>query len=352
MNSSISDLLWAKFRLLTVAWFFWGAASLHGALVSEDHLVFGTGAITFDTVSGLRWLDLTHTLHASYNQTEAQLGTGGTFDGFRFASRTEFEQLLNSQGIPAISGNDSFFQFGSGAASPAGTQNIINLLGSTIFQAPGGFIGMYLSDNPSSAVAYRLSYSSAAQVTTVQTITQSRAAQSTNPFGYSSLLVASQPGDSPSNPVLPDNFNDPLVDPPVWRFEDVPGNGRWFDPPLAGAYVYETDGLSNFTQVILPTTVGDADGMFNIGDATNGMVTVAAGSPYVFPVPVSKFTVTGIDPLVDGGDPLAFPTFLAFDQQVVSFTQTAIPEPATLVSIVTAVVAAAYRPRPGRVRPI
>jgi hypothetical protein len=309
--------------------------------MSENHAVFGTGAITFDTVSGVRWLDLAHTLHMSYNQVEAQLGTGATFDGFRYATRTEFEQLLNGQGVPAISGDNSFFQFGSGAASPAGTQSIINHLGSTIFQAPGGFFGMFHTTDPANVVAYRLSYSSAAQITTVQTITQSRNAQSTNPFGFSSLLVVSQPGDSPDNPVLPDNFNDPPVSPPIWRFENVPGSGRWFDPPPASGYVYETNGLSNFTQVILPTTVGDADGVFSIRDSTNGTVSVAAGAAHSFPVPVAKFTVTGINPIVDGGDPLAFPTFLAFDQQIVSFTQMPIPEPATLMLIAAVAVAAA-----------
>jgi hypothetical protein len=338
----------ATLGLLTMALLLAPTTAAPAALLSEDHSVFGTGAITFDTVNGVRWLDLAHTLHMSYNQVEAQLGSSGTFDGFRYATRTEFEQLINGQGIPAISGDNNFVQFGSGAANAAGTQSIINHLGNTIFQAPGGFFGMFHTNDPANVVAYRLSYSSAAQVTMVQTITQSRNAQSTNPFGFSSLLVVSQPGDTPDNPVLPDNFNDPPTGPPIWRFENVPGSGRWFDPPLASGYVYETDGLSNFTQVILPTTVGDADGMFNISDATNGIITVVAGTPHVFPVPVPKFTVTGINPLVDGGDPLAFPTFLAFDQQTVSFTQRPIPEPATLVLIALAAVAAAWRPRAGR----
>jgi hypothetical protein len=312
--------------------------------MSESHPAFGTGAITFDTVSGVRWLDLSNTLHMSYNQVEAQLGSSGTFDGFRFATRTEFEQLINGQGIPAISGDDNFVQLGSGAASAAGAQSIINNLGTTILQAPGGFFGMFLSNHPSNVVAYRLSYSSAAQVTTVQTLTQTRNAQSTNPFGIGSLLVVSQPGDSADNPILPGNFDDPPVGPPIWRFENVPGSGRWFDPPLASGYVYETDGLSNFTQVILPTTVGDADGMFTVHDLTNGSVNIAAGAAHAFPAPVSKFTVTGIDPLVDGGDPLAFPTFLAFDEQTVTFTQTPIPEPGTLSLIASAALMAACWP--------
>ena len=50
----------------------------------------------------------------------------------------------------------------------------------------------------------------------------------------------------------------------------------------------------------------------------------------MFPSPVDFFRITGIDPKVDGGDPLAFPTFLQFDQSIVSFTMTPIPEPSSI----------------------
>ncbi|MHC4997227.1 MAG: PEP-CTERM sorting domain-containing protein, partial [Planctomycetota bacterium] len=120
----------------------------------------------------------------------------------------------------------------------------------------------------------------------------------------------------------------------AWLFDGVVGTGRWFDPPAAHGYEYATDGASNFTQVILPTSVGDADGKYWIDDLINPPVEVMEGVPFVFPTPVNIFQVTGIDPTVDGGDPLAFPTFLAFDQVSVTFTQTPltaeIPEPATL----------------------
>lgn len=118
----------------------------------------------------------------------------------------------------------------------------------------------------------------------------------------------------------------------AWVFENVTGTGRWFDPPAASGYEYAViDGLSNFVSVTLPTGIGDADNMFVIEDAVNGSTLVAGGANHVFTSPVDVFTVTGIDPTVDGGDPLAFPTFLQFDQLTVSFTQTPIPEPGTLV---------------------
>ena len=122
----------------------------------------------------------------------------------------------------------------------------------------------------------------------------------------------------------------------AWVFEDVTGTGRWFDPPLTNGYEYKvTDSLSNFVSVELPTTIGDADNQFVIEDAINSAVLVNGGDMYTFATPVDLFTVTGINPLVDGDDPLAFPTFLAFDQLTVSFTQTpvSIPEPSTLLLV-------------------
>ena len=44
---------------------------------------------------------------------------------------------------------------------------------------------------------------------------------------------------------------------------------------------------------------------------------------------VTQFTVSGIGPTVDGNDPLAFPTFLQFDQSTVNFTMTPVPEPSS-----------------------
>jgi hypothetical protein len=132
----------------------------------------------------------------------------------------------------------------------------------------------------------------------------------------------------------------------AWTFTGVSGDGQWFDPPAADSYIYETDGASNFTQVGLPTGLGDADGLYTITDSVNGSVVVGAGEIHTFPTAVDLFTVTGIDPDVDGGDPLAFPTFLAFDQLTVTFTQTPTPEPATLSLLALGAVAVLKRRRP------
>lgn len=118
-----------------------------------------------------------------------------------------------------------------------------------------------------------------------------------------------------------------------WEFVDVLGTGRWFDPPLTGGYIYQTDGNSSFVAVQLPTTIGDSDNQYLVDDGINVPFLVNGGVTHSFLTPVSSFQVTGIDPVVDGGDPLAFPTFLQFDQTIVSFTQTplVIPEPASAI---------------------
>jgi hypothetical protein len=148
-------------------------------------------------------------------------------------------------------------------------------------------------------------------------------------FAYDGQIVATltlAPGDDPAYPILPTSGGSGAP----FEFDNVAGDGNWFDPPLVGAYIYETDGNSNFTALQLPplSSVPDGDSQYLVS-SVHGDQVVAAGGNYVFPSPVDFFKVSGINPFVDGGNPLAFPTFLAFDEQMVSFTMTPIPEPST-----------------------
>ncbi|MGI9427988.1 MAG: hypothetical protein ACR2NM_04980, partial [Bythopirellula sp.] len=146
--------------------------------------------------------------------------------------------------------------------------------------------------------------------------------------------IINAPFNGPTGEMESDPFNPSSATPNTdggWEFDNVLGTGRWFDPPLTNGYLYETDGLSNFTSVVLPTTVGDSDNMYLVDDGINAPLVVSGGVVHTFPTPVTAFQVTGIDPTVDGGDPLGFPTFLQFDQMFVSFTQTplSVPEPSS-----------------------
>jgi hypothetical protein len=140
----------------------------------------------------------------------------------------------------------------------------------------------------------------------------------------------------------------PGTDSPPWQFEGVNGDGQWFDPTPASGYLYETDGASNFLQVGLPLGLEPAgDGQYQIISAL-GSATVAEGTFYSFPSPVTSFSILEIDPPVDGDDPLAFPVFLQFDASRVSFTITPIPEPNALLLIGLGLLVVGRRNRANR----
>jgi|SaaInl8_200m_RNA_FD_contig_91_415750_length_2235_multi_3_in_0_out_0_1 hypothetical protein len=153
-----------------------------------------------------------------------------------------------------------------------------------------------------------------------------------------STASAGFPGDTQGNPIMPTSqrpVDDPRLPEPTteFTFTDVPGEGRWFDPPMVPAYKYVTDGNSNFTSVILPVGI-DGDGQFLIEVFGQGTAPATEGVAFDFSAhfagDISKFWVLNIDPLADAGDPGAFPTFLEFDAATVTFTQTGVPEPATM----------------------
>ena len=70
-------------------------------LISLDSS-FGTGTITWDTDTGLEWLDLPVTYDLDYATASGLLGT--TYAGFRYASTSEVRGLFDSAGIVGDSG--------------------------------------------------------------------------------------------------------------------------------------------------------------------------------------------------------------------------------------------------------
>jgi len=52
------------------------------------------GTITRDTDTGLEWLDVTETQGLSYNQVIAEMGDGGTYEGWRYAISSELDRLI------------------------------------------------------------------------------------------------------------------------------------------------------------------------------------------------------------------------------------------------------------------
>lgn len=72
----------------------------HATLIERDFLSPGDSAITFDTKTGLEWLDLTVTQgRFSYDSIQVELLPGKEFYGFRYATKTEVDNLLSEFGI-------------------------------------------------------------------------------------------------------------------------------------------------------------------------------------------------------------------------------------------------------------
>jgi hypothetical protein len=67
-------------------------------LVSEDS-DFGENTVTFDTETGLRWLDITESRARSYETILAALEPAGEFEGYRFATEEEVTTLFVNAGI-------------------------------------------------------------------------------------------------------------------------------------------------------------------------------------------------------------------------------------------------------------
>lgn len=73
----------------------------NAAIVSFDS-TFGTDTITRDTSTGLSWLDVNLTHGLTYNQVNGQLGPGGDYEGFRYATAREFDQLIVNFGYTPL----------------------------------------------------------------------------------------------------------------------------------------------------------------------------------------------------------------------------------------------------------
>ncbi|MEW8000470.1 MAG: PEP-CTERM sorting domain-containing protein [Candidatus Thiodiazotropha endolucinida] len=70
-----------------------------GSLVEVDYLTSGDKLLTKDLNTGLYWLDLNQTTNISYQDMLFSLEPGGLFDGFRYASVADVNQLQESAGL-------------------------------------------------------------------------------------------------------------------------------------------------------------------------------------------------------------------------------------------------------------
>ena len=91
--------------IILISCFFSITNQSYAALIEADDSVFGTNAITIDTVTGLQWLDVNYSYGYSHNEINTELQTGGIFEGYRYATVQETQYFVSvSAGIPDIPG--------------------------------------------------------------------------------------------------------------------------------------------------------------------------------------------------------------------------------------------------------
>lgn len=82
--------------------------SASAAVVNANWKTAGDNLLTHDEVTGLKWLDLTETTNISRDYVLTQLGTGGDFEGFHYATSAEVVILWSNFGIDLSAGSASY----------------------------------------------------------------------------------------------------------------------------------------------------------------------------------------------------------------------------------------------------
>lgn len=73
------------------------------SIISIDDPVFGPDSITYDTISGFEWLDVTKSLGRSYDDVSSQFGVGGDFEAWTYAGSYQLGQLISHwTGYPSV----------------------------------------------------------------------------------------------------------------------------------------------------------------------------------------------------------------------------------------------------------
>ena len=74
-------------------------STANAALIDLDWNTTNDSALLKDTTTGLQWLDLSITANQSYNEVMTQLQQGGSYEGFRYATRDEVLHLWSEANI-------------------------------------------------------------------------------------------------------------------------------------------------------------------------------------------------------------------------------------------------------------
>ncbi len=74
----------------------------NAVLIERDWRTANDSLLTYDPATNLEWLDVTVTAGLSYNQVNDQLGSGGLYEGFTFASKQQILSLFSAVDLQEI----------------------------------------------------------------------------------------------------------------------------------------------------------------------------------------------------------------------------------------------------------
>lgn len=112
-------------------------------LYDTDWQTAGDNQILNDSSTNLQWLGLDETAGLSYPQVAAQLGAGGTYDGFSFATESQVNTLFADAGIPDVN-----VGFEGTAANVPGVTSLLGLWNADIaggYEATSGPFGYFFT---------------------------------------------------------------------------------------------------------------------------------------------------------------------------------------------------------------
>ena len=72
------------------------SSNSNAGIMTGDYENAGDGLITIDSDTGLEWLNWTVTTNLSYNDMLTELGAGGSYEGWRHATREEVRIVANN----------------------------------------------------------------------------------------------------------------------------------------------------------------------------------------------------------------------------------------------------------------
>lgn len=68
--------------------------------ITDSNFPGGTNNVTWDTDTGLQWLDWTASLNISYDDMITMFDVGDTYEGWRHATRDEVREFMANTGLP------------------------------------------------------------------------------------------------------------------------------------------------------------------------------------------------------------------------------------------------------------